>query len=602
MLWRSSQHNLRGYAGFGPVASSLPEPELERWWMTLRARLNAAGRDPASPKAAPADDFGFLQMRVGDHDHAVVVRKRSVPDDLGRPYSTRAHVLIGPAGAVHGISLEVALGLTAIDWEPWLGAAEATASPRLRVLPLEAIRNAGLQTVHSVRATARSWPDPLPFANLLLQVLSAPRAASLAVPAASSPTSLICALFDVLGSAIEAPWTFATREAPGSSDLAWLVFTQGADDYHRAAPSRDPWLVGFTALLARCYRDKGLSGVEPFISDTPIRSVDDAVAWARLQQFEPGVPRNGRVMLQHAWTGELTEAEREYVRSAAEEELRDVISALPDAELAELLDTWHHVIPDGRSAEGADRVASLVLAGAVARWSAGRGGGYLEGAVTRLAAKAPGDVQRALLTMLEAKVADLRSAEPADLGWPAWRHLTDEAADFDRLVRGTTARAFGLLPPDVSLDFIGDVASSRRADQMAIARSAWDSARTRSPAGPERERMRQVLRRAEFSSNLPACADVLAGGDGQPSPPLRLADRTRVYEDILLKSPATSWAFLEDRAKLLRALVRRPGHLDNALILAVYQGAGLPRRTRGRLTLELAQRYLPDLSRFASRP
>jgi hypothetical protein len=603
MLWMSAQQNLTGYPGFGPVASSLPEGEFTPWLLALRARLNAADRDPAVP-GGDGDDFAYFRVRVGERTHAVVVRKRSVPDDLGRPRSSRAHVLIGPPddnGDPDGIDVEVALGLTACAWKDWLGVDGA----RLRPLPMQIVRSAGLAEVAAVRARAHLWRDARPFADLLLQVLAAPQAVSHSSPLAASrdalyrgsPVTLICGLVDVLGQAIDVPWTFATRERDSRelSDVVWLVFTQSAADHPRPSPA-DPWMASFAGHLATRYREGGKTAVRQFVPDGPIRSADDAVAWAHSQQLAPGVPQDTATLLRHVLAGEATEAERGYLDSAdAHAELRRAAGAMSAADIVSLLGLL--------TPRDAEQAAALVLEEALTRWWAEDTESPLTDAVSQAAADTPASIRRTLLKVSADKVDALR-AEPRDPSQPVWRQLVIRTATFDRLAgSGTAAAAAQQIPPDVLLEFICALPRDRSAAICAAAQMAWSALQHKTLDQAQRARIGQVVRAADLRpESLAVCVDVLAGGDGgKPGPGVRLAERIVIYEQILLTSPVTSWVFLGRRKKLLRQLVRRPGELDSALILAVWQRPELRRGARRQLAHELALRYLPDVRAASNR-
>ena len=615
MLWRASERNLVGIAGFGPVASSLPEEVLEQWWMALRAKLNAA--PPETREAGRAgDDFSYLVLRVGDREHAVVVRKRPVEDDLGRAGSSRAHVLIGPP---HDISPPVALGLTAYDWQGWLGAggalpegggsggalaipgqaadtgyggSDAAVGAWLPPLALSEVRVAGLKAYNRVRDIRdRSWPQEV-FADLLLRTLCAPELASRAAPAGPETLSLLCALYDVLGDTVDGPWTFATREPPGHRETAWLVFATGGPIPQPSPAAQNPWLDGFARALAQLYCDKGMGGVERYISAAKkVRSGAEAIEWAHACSSRPGVLRDDLALLRHAMAGKLTDSERAYLREpAAEAEVRASVSKLRAEQFATLLDGWAPAVMAANPAAREEyNIAVLVLNTALA--SADR---TVLNAVTRLAQRSRDTVYSVLVGGFAETVDRMalhdrgRRARP---DWAAWRRLAAHAADFDALVdRGTTRSAFMRMPAYALLAYIAHVVVNRAAGQYPAARIAWEAVVRRRQDSDDRALVREVLVEQRLLEHLDRCVHMLSEEDLRADERLKISARFLVYRQMLL-NPSIGSTLMRRRARLLRRLLADSPGRDDAFVVAVYEQQRLPGRVRAALSRILAGRY-----------
>lgn len=654
MLWHASDRTLTGIAGFGPVASSLPEDELEQWWMALRAKLNAAPPDlrgtnstalsPTYPDyqpseyvhsgarhaAAPCDDFSYLLLRVGDREHAVVVRKRPVADDLGRAGSSRAHVLIGPPprdGVSAGISPDVALGLTACDWEGWLSAGHASTgtgtdtqmptapdvdpsisgpdaiiSSRLRPLALQEVRVKGRAAYDRVRGEPhdRGWPQAI-FTDLLLRVLSAPELPSRLAPAGPNTLSLLCVLYEVLGDVVEGLWTFATREPPGQREAAWLVFTTGGPVPQPSPTARDEWLAGFAEALARLYGDEGMHGIERYLGvGKQIRTGADAVGWAHACSTRPGVLRDDVALLRHAMAGNLTGAERSYLHGQnTEPEVQAIVAGLTADQLASLLDKWSPTVTKANPAAAeAYFVATLVLRTALARAGGPAGSNALLNALNALARRMRDPVQELLLGGFAQDVARLakldgRRDEP---DWKAWHELALQAASFDAVLERATETAFSLMPAHALLAYISSVVVNRAGRQYQAARSAWKAiVRRQQGSGGAPALVRHVLLKHGLLKHLHTFADVLSTPNLQSDERDQVRVRLLAYREML-RNQAIGGVLLRRNAALLRKLLDDSPGWDDALLLAIYEcqreNHRLPRKVRGRLREDLARCYL----------
>lgn len=616
MVWESSPADLRGVAGFGPVASSLPPEELTAWWMALRGLLDA----PPAEAGSAVEGLLFVRIRVGTYLYAVIARTRPVHDDLGRPGGSRAQVLIGPAGGVDvpGLDCPTALGLSVQDWSEWHEPA-AGSRDRLRPLKLEWIRERGQEGLPWLRQ--HGVVDPERTAILLLRILASCGSAQVVAKATATSVADICAAWDIVGQAIPAPWTFNSRAASASGLDAWLGFVLEPRPKVPLPEDDEIWLLPFLRALAERYADGGPEHVAAFRPTRVLQVHDDALAWAKALSMAPGVLRDDDALLAAVSTGNLGHAELSYLgRQGVQERLTTLLSRMPLDRLAALVRTWS---PTHAAGQIAGLLKARILDQAMARVRDGDTGGGLLEAIQLQARRHPDGVRHALWNTFDADLRDLEGGRrrlaggpghpdgAGGQGWREWQQAAWRAEEITRILPEAGRQAFSRLPSFALLQHV--LSGSREAARQAAAavgnsrvqpdetigqppddsvRIAWDVLRNRHLRRGDRVLIRRLLTAPGWLSGLPDAVTVLArtGHDGRTAS--RAFTRYQVYCE-LLAAEAVRPALVGRRGLLWPESAHTPSHMEDTLLLAMrnQNARAFTRRHRRWLLEAVAKRF-----------
>ncbi|NUP52209.1 MAG: hypothetical protein HOW97_33530 [Catenulispora sp.] len=652
MVWESSPADLRGVAGFGPVASSLPRQELIAWSMALRGLLDGA---PADPGGGAVDGLLFIHLRVGPRLYAVIARTRPGYDDLGRGGGSRAQVLIGPVAeaGLPGLDCPTALGLSALDWSGRDFRVPSQDAPgQLQPLKLDWVRELGQEGLPLLR---QQRVDPGRTAFLVLRILAACGAAPVVAAATPGTVAEICAAWDIVGPAIQAPWTFYSRAASARGLDAWLGFVLEQPPSLRTTEDDRVWLVPFVEELARRYGDYGSESVVAFRPSRVLKVHDDALAWAKALSLAPGVLRDDAALLEAIAGGKLGRAELEYVhRPQVLERLTAVIAELAPRRLAALVRLWSpQRLPDSQVVRV---LRARILDEAMTQVRGGVSDDDLLEAVRLQARRYPDEVTHALRTTFETDLRVLlgggggggggrgpgrgrgrgrgRGQDGQDgPGWVAWQRLAWRAEEIHWLVPTSGRQAFSAMPSFALLQHVlaGSQKSAKLAAEAAAAsgrtgpggrgvpddlagqrpddsvRTAWDILKSRRLERGERALIARLLGAPGILPRLPEVVSVLArtrpGGAGSGGGGLGVGAagsrtvspafaRYDAYRELLAAEPVRP-VLIGKRGLLWPESGSAPTTYEDTLLLAIHsQDVGaFSRGHRNWLLGALAQRF-----------
>jgi hypothetical protein len=351
IVFRWSQRSLTGRKGVGPVAASLPTPELELWDKRLNEQVWALAGDADAEAPAPA---GLSFLAFGEH--CAVMHKVPVPDASGRAGSTLAHVLIG-----RGLHPLLALGLH--DWSGWVAdlatADRVEADGALDRVLISTLREAATDGLHALRQLARAQP-PEPAAELLSHVLTDPTG-SFSVVDADRPLELVCALLDIVGYSTRHPLTFSTREgADTGRELPRIVFLSGTSGFSTRGANRRRLRLGeadptrFAMALVGLYARAGDVAVQRLRPARYPATAEDVAHWVEEAQLAPGVLASVEDLLVRVGTDELSTWEATFLAGAkVDKRLARLVNGLSGPELASIVAAWR------ASPQGWDRFPAL---------------------------------------------------------------------------------------------------------------------------------------------------------------------------------------------------------------------------------------------------
>ena len=354
-VYQWSERSLTGRGDVGPVATSLDREALLRWNSRIEHMVWATQEHPGD--TAP----GFVYLR---HDHeAAVLRKLPVRDPHGRAGSTLTYVLTGPAA---GIDLHLALAACRSDWDDWLPppvrqsalldgqAARGSGAERLERVPLDLVRQLLIDEQHLLGVldtAAEEVPDDL-LVRLVEAVMDEPGAPLTVVGSPVDGEVVVHALAGLLGRVVLGSWGFATREEnDGAKDLPQFVFVRGDGTGTRHSGRRrvdvkaDPGPPGplrdQAARLVAFQRRRGADALSRLLPDQPMASASKIREWASGHQVAPGLMTDVMSLLEAAPTGDLSDREDAYLRSAtAIPRIQLELDRATEGQLARLMALW----------------------------------------------------------------------------------------------------------------------------------------------------------------------------------------------------------------------------------------------------------------------
>jgi hypothetical protein len=353
-----SERTLTERRGIGPTASSIRSREELAGWEQRLLSADWAAAEVGAGVLQPA----LVYLQFGEE--AAVLHKKPVPDPNGRPGSTLAHALVGPASV---LGAREALGLH--GWGGWIQQEPASLGgldgpSRLTMLDAGDLRRAAEAGYQKLGEDARRL-DPYLLAALFATLLSDPLGRFSFSPADTAgqdddlEVKLLCGVVDAFGDTTGQDWTFSTCEAeePSAAGRPRLVFlsqTQGFSTRvptgHRAPLGQLCWFgQKADALEAGVLRTFGETLAETFALNPevlgrlrprlPVTSTHEAITWALDAEFAPGVPADfGNVLLTIGY-GRADPAVLERL-PARPEILETGVRALTDAMLSRLGALW----------------------------------------------------------------------------------------------------------------------------------------------------------------------------------------------------------------------------------------------------------------------